>query len=222
MELKIITPPAAEPLTLAETKLHLRVDHSTDDTLITALISTAREWVESYSGKSLITQTRQLTLSRWPLLPVRLHGGPVQEIESVKYLDKTGAERTVPETVYWLTPSGEIALDYGQTWPSEQLRGPESIAITYIAGYPALEIDTEVPVEDPEEGEDETEIVTIEDPAGNVPRQFKQALLLLIGTWYELREGVFVGKGTSISGRATPEIPFGVKEILYPLREVAL
>ena len=220
MELKVITPPAAEPLTLAETKLHLRVDHDTDDSLITALIATAREWVESYSGKSLITQTRRLTLSRWPLFPLRLHGGPVQEIESVQYLDKTGTEQSVAGTVYWLTPAGEIALDYGQTWPSETLRGPDSIAITYVSGYPALETETEVPVEDGEEGE--TETVTIEDPAGNIPRQFKQAMLLLIGAWYELREGVFVGKSTSISGRATPEIPFGVKEILYPLREVAL
>jgi len=220
MELKIITPPAAEPLTLAETKLHLRVDHDTDDSLITALIATAREWVESYTGKSLVEQTRQITLSSWPYAPLRLHGGPVQEISSVKYLDKTGTEQTVAETVYWLTPGGEISLDYGQTWPSEQLRGPDGIAITYVSGYPALETETEVPVEDGEEGE--TETVTIEDPAGNIPRQFKQAMLLLIGAWYELREGVFVGKSTSISGRATPEIPFGVKEILYPLREVAL
>jgi len=220
MELKVITPPAAEPLSSAEAKLHLRVDHSTDDTLITALITAAREWVESYTGKSLVEQTRQITLSSWPYAPLRLHGGPVQEISSVKYLDKTGTEQTVAETVYWLTPGGEISLDYGQTWPSEQLRGPDSIAITYVTGYEPVVTETEVPVEDGEEGE--TETVTITDYGGNVPRQFKQAMLLLIGAWYELREGVFVGKSTSISGRATPEIPFGVKEILYPLREVPL
>jgi len=132
----------------------------------------------------------------------------VQEISSVKYLDKTGTEQTVAETVYWLTPGGEISLDYGQTWPSDTLRGPGSISIVYVTGYPPLET--------------ETEAVTTTDYGGNVPRQFKQAMLLLIGTWYELREGVFVGKSTSISGRATPEIPFGVKEILYPLREVPL
>lgn len=208
MELKVITPPAAEPLTLAETKLHLRVDHNTDDTLITALIATAREWVESYTGKSLVEQTRQITLSSWPYAPLRLHGGPVQEIESVKYTDKTGAEKTVAATVYYLTPSGEIALDYGQTWPSDTLRGPGSISIVYVTGYPPLET--------------ETETITTTDYGGNIPRQFKQAMLLLIGAWYELREGVFVGKSTSISGQANPMIPFGVKDILYPLREVPL
>lgn len=204
MELKVITPPAAEPLTLAETKLHLRVDHTADDTLITALIATAREWVESYTGKSLVEQTREITLSSWPYAPLRLHGGPVQEIESVKYTDKAGAEKTVAATVYYLTPSGEITLDYGQTWPSEQLRGPDSIAITYVTGYKPVVTETDT------------------DYGGNVPRQFKQAMLLLIGTWYELREGVFVGKSTSISGQANPMIPFGVKDILYPLREVPL
>ena len=32
-----LSPPAAEPLTLADAKLHLRVDFSDDDALITAL-----------------------------------------------------------------------------------------------------------------------------------------------------------------------------------------
>lgn len=220
MELKVLTPPLGEPLGLTEVKLHLRVDDTADDALITGLIMAAREWTENFLGGSLVEQTRTVSLSRWPMGAFRLPGGPVQEIESVKYTDKTGAEKTVAATVYYLTPSGEIALDYGQTWPSDTLRGPGSISIVYVTGYPPLETETEVPVEDGEEGE--TETITTTDYGGNVPRQFKQAMLLLIGTWYELREGVFVGKSTSISGQANPMIPFGVKEILYPLREVPL
>ena len=53
-----LTPPAAEPLTLAEAKLHLRVDAdiTDDDSLITALIVTARQQAEHRTGRSLVSQ----------------------------------------------------------------------------------------------------------------------------------------------------------------------
>ncbi len=55
MRATLTVPPAGEPLTLAEAKLHLRVDLSDDDALITALISAAREQAEFLTGQRLIT-----------------------------------------------------------------------------------------------------------------------------------------------------------------------
>ena len=38
--------PNSEPVSLAQAKLHLKVDNTNDDTLITTLIQAAREWAD--------------------------------------------------------------------------------------------------------------------------------------------------------------------------------
>ena len=48
------TPPAVEPVTVAEAKAHLRVDISDDDTYIGTLITAAREWCEEYLDRSAL------------------------------------------------------------------------------------------------------------------------------------------------------------------------
>lgn len=51
----VTTPPAEEPITLTEAKEHLRVNNSADDTLITALIETARQFGEKFCNRIFIT-----------------------------------------------------------------------------------------------------------------------------------------------------------------------
>lgn len=50
----LLTPPAIEPLTLAEAKLYLRVAHEDDDGLITSLIAAARSHVDPQARFMLI------------------------------------------------------------------------------------------------------------------------------------------------------------------------
>lgn len=192
MNISVVTAPDAEPVSLTEAKSHLRVEHDTDDDLINALIIAAREWVENYLNRAIITQTRKLTIDRFPLCPLRLSGRPIQEISSIKYIDSDGAEGTVDSGEYYLTDSGEVALDYGGQWPSVTLRGPESINITYVCGYG--------------------------DNSSSVPQCVRQAVLLLIGTWYENREGSMLSSSQSYQN----EIPFGVRELLWPIRDVVV
>jgi hypothetical protein len=46
----LVTAPAGVPVTVAEAKEHLRVDHSADDTLISGLISAAVGHLDGWSG----------------------------------------------------------------------------------------------------------------------------------------------------------------------------
>ena len=216
MELKVITPPAAEPLSTAEAKLHLRVDHTSDDTLITALIVAAREHVENYLVGSLVQQTRAVYLSSWPYSPFRLPCGPVQLIDSVKYTDSDGAEHTVSTDLYYLSPGGELCLEPFESWPTARLRGPGAIEITYTTGYPPVETvipGEAIPDTDPVEYEDDTTEI---DYGANIPQSIKQAMLLLIGEWYEQREAAADTKYT------IQTIPWGVKQLLAPYREATV
>ena len=96
---KVSTAPSSEPITLAEAKLYLRVDTTADDALITALITAARETVERYTSRALVTQTITQVLDCFPGFGFRLAVHPVQSITSITYKDSNGSDQTLADTV---------------------------------------------------------------------------------------------------------------------------
>ena len=61
-----VTAPSVEPVATSEAKAFLRVDHSTQDTLIAELVKAARTQVEQDTGRSLINTTWDLTFDEFP------------------------------------------------------------------------------------------------------------------------------------------------------------
>lgn len=117
----LITGPA-EPITLADAKLHLRgVDHADEDTLITSLITAAREAAEHELGRPLASQEWQITLDAFPAAELAL-GPDVASIASIQYLDATGALQTLAEPAYVLDnadPDRAFVLPAaGTSWPA--------------------------------------------------------------------------------------------------------
>lgn len=55
--------PECEPISLIEAKTYLRIDHREEDEMICHLIRTARQAVESYTGRSLIRQAWRFTFN---------------------------------------------------------------------------------------------------------------------------------------------------------------
>jgi uncharacterized phiE125 gp8 family phage protein len=159
--LRLIAPPATEPVSLTEAKLHLKVDGSTDDALIAALISAARMLCEAYQGRGYITQTWELTLDAFPESPFELPVAPLATITSIKYRDTAGTETTLSASDYVLDLSaepGRVALADGKSWPSVSLYPVGGVKIRYTVG-----------------GE-------------SAPANVKQAILLTVGGWYEDRQ----------------------------------
>lgn len=91
MTIAELAPPGAEPITLAETKAHLKLDHAVDDELLASLLKVAREYLEHETGLALISRRFRLYLDAWPEARViQIAKGPVQVIETVVVYDDAG------------------------------------------------------------------------------------------------------------------------------------
>ena len=190
MALKLITAPAAEPVSTSEAKSHLRVDTTADDTYIGTLITVARQNVESHLRRALISQTWEVVLDAFPAGVIRLPKPPLASVTSIKYTDDDGVEATYSSDNYVVdsdTEPGRVVLKSGQTWPAVTLAAANGVRVRYVAGYGAA--------------------------GSNVPQAIRQAILLVIGSLYENREDVLVAQGVSIG-----VLPFGVVALLAPYR----
>lgn len=97
-----ITAPASEPLTLAETKLYLRVDGSGEDALITDLIVSSRMIAEQWLKRSLITQSWKLTFDEYVQDEIMLPMGPINAVTSVTIVNRDTTTQIINSNSYYL------------------------------------------------------------------------------------------------------------------------
>ena len=180
MGLKMAVEPAVEPVSLAEAKLQCRVDVSTDDSLIQALITAARRQAELILGRALCSQTWDLYLDAVPGSDeLELPWPPLQSVTYVKYTPlSTGAAATVSSASYTVdavSVPGRLVLNSGYAWPSDTLVVVNGFNVRFVAGYGA---------------------------AAAVPQEIRQAVLLLVGYWYDNRDAI-------------GEVPAGIERLLW-------
>lgn len=167
MSLTIFSAPAAEPVSLVEAKSHLRVTSTDDDTLISALIVATREQAEAFTRRSLVTQTWDLTLDRFPET-IEVPLPPLQSITSISYVDEEGVTQTMASSDYTVdtkSSPGRIVPAYGTSWPTTR-EIINAVTVRFVAGYGA---------------------------ALDVPQAIKNGMLLHIGHLYANRESVNIG-----------------------------
>lgn len=137
MSLSLITPPTVEPVSLAEAKLHLRVDFDDDDALIESLISAARVAAETLTGRQICTARWMRTLDRFPCSSLLLHRCPVQSVVEISYQDQLGQWQTVDPSIYVSDLTSEparITPGFGNTWPIT-LSQIGVVRVVFDAGY---------------------------------------------------------------------------------------
>lgn len=166
----LLSAPAVEPLSLAEAKAFLRVEHADDDDVIAALISASRIHIEAQTRRALVTQDWRIILDAWPVdgrLPIR--PAPLRTLTAVRVYDAGGVAHAVePESFVLDTGGSELAY---APWA---LAAPGRLA----AG---IELDV---------------AVGYGDAGTDVPEPLRQAIRLLLAHWYENRGLAAVGTVT--------------------------
>jgi len=141
---------------------------SVEDDLLNAIITAAREYVESYTHRALITQTWDFSLDGWPGKNyIKLPFGNLQSVSTVKWIDEDGTTTTLTDGTDYLVEQngdqcGKVVLPYGISWPTGTLYPSRPITIRYIVGWTTRAL---------------------------VPYKIKAALLLTCADLYSNREG---------------------------------
>lgn len=161
----VLSPPAAEPVTLAQARAFLKLDDTAEDELLGSLITAARLMVEARSGRILVDQSWRLVLDRWPAGgEIRLPLSPVSAVSAARVYDVQGSAQAVAE--------GVLALDAA-------------------SDPPVLRIAGEVPEIGRERGAVEIDLVAGFGPQPDaVPALLRQAVLRLAARWFEQRGDV--------------------------------
>ena len=204
--------PAGEPVTLAQAKEWLRVDNSNEDSLITSLIEAARQRVEEFTRRALITQTFEYSLDQFPTggrvisgmfrsdgrVISQIRGGfdcsreiqipkpPLVSVESLKYYDTDGVLQTLSTAAYRVDTAaqpGRIVLDDDYDWPDVDVR-PNAVVIAYTAGY---------------------------GKPSEVPQALRIAINFMLAHWYSNRLPVTIGSMVS-------QIPETAEALLWQFR----
>lgn len=164
MTYALISPPVAEPVTLAEFKAHLRIDADHEDSLLQALLLAAREHLERVAGLALISQGWRLYLDRWPQSGlVEIARGPVLSIEAVRTYDAFGEESEISLAGHVLDGAGRPARFWLRAPPASG-QAINGVEVDFVAGF----------------GE----------AAGEVPDTLKRAIKIHAAHMYEFRGAV--------------------------------
>ncbi|QPJ61464.1 MAG: hypothetical protein G3M70_06010 [Candidatus Nitronauta litoralis] len=142
MALELKTPPAGEPLSLAETQSYLKTTDPSETDWINNAIQAVRESCEGFTRRALKTQTWILWLDAFQpahsqIQEIEIPRAPLQSITHVKTYNKHDEATTLDATHYLMDTSavpGRLILREGYCWPTD-LRIARAVEIEFVAGF---------------------------------------------------------------------------------------
>jgi uncharacterized phiE125 gp8 family phage protein len=170
----LLSGPAVEPLTLAEAKAYLRVEHDDDDDVIAALIAGARVHFEAQTRRALITQSWRLVRDAWPddgrivVLPV-----PLRSLAAARVYRLDGSTQALDVAGFVADVAAAPAV---LSFAAGALPAPGRV-------FAGIELDIDV---------------GYGDTPADVPESLRQAIRVLVAHWYENRGLIATGAGVAV------------------------
>ena len=187
MNLRLFAGASVNAVSLEEAKLHVRQDQSADDDLILGLIELAGNYVEETCNLALVNQTWDLFMDAFPGGEIVVPKMPLVSVTGIYYTAEGAVEATFASTNYVVdaySQPGRIVLDDSAAWPGNELVVVNGVRVRFVAGFGT--------------------------GGSSVPRMIRQAMLLMIGHWYENREAT--------REKALSNVPMGVDSLLWNWR----
>ena len=182
MKFEVVTPPEKEPISLDEVKMHLRSIPG-DETEDDAILSPLITAAREFCENRTGRSFGVQTLAAYPPLETEYIRLPRPPLVQIEQIQVKKADGTEETLSADQYEADTVGGGVFVHWPKEQFAQINPIRVLYKTGYQE-----------------------------NLPKTIRQAMLLLIGHWYENRETVVIGAFTSI------EIEMTVKALLNQYR----
>jgi len=156
------TAPTEEPVSVADLRQQVSIDHTEDDLWLREMGKAARQLVEQHIERQLLTATYTLTLDAFPDV-IELNRPPVQSITSLKYYDTDDTLTTLTENTDFvsdiISEPARLVPVVGTSWPATRIK-PNAVTAVFVCG---------------------------ETTADNVSPRAKLAIKMLVSHWYDQR-----------------------------------
>ena len=172
MPIAIISAPEANPVSLAQIKRHLRLDHNEDDEYLIELAQAATLHVEAMIDQFLITRTVRQYIETMPASrSISLEAWPIISIQEVRGYDL----------------GGNPIIFQSRNFRFDNRFDPAALILNTSINFNAFSNGIEVDI-----------IAGYGETGVDIPSNIIRAILVLIAHWYEFRGTLSPGDETSL------------------------
>jgi uncharacterized phiE125 gp8 family phage protein len=140
MALRSIPGVVVYPVTAADARAHVRLQHTQDDAQLDGFIAAAcghLGGVDGITGRALVRQAYELRLDAFPSGALALPLPPLVSVEAVQYIDTAGTLQTLAAAAYEVDTHSEPGLILpASTWPLTADKH-HAVRVRFTAGYDA-------------------------------------------------------------------------------------